>query len=380
MINPVINFYKTKDEAFSFDNSWTNQFYNFKGVQLIPNTQTKYIQATNTLGGVILEDWTVNVVDLCTEVQTNITSKFNVEKLFNSDNGDPQIVWSLQNIVNDFGYNLVYLEITQTLGETFYTNPFLITAIEEDKTSIFHYKENKTDDYQCIGFRTWFRQNSKKTELTTYYEISTETTVTQSIKRSKYKMYQSEVMNVDLLLQLTEILECPYLYVNDTRASLYEAVDIPTLKNNEAFGFVNYSLSFDYRNIYQDSVQEIEVPTTILVNIVPYKSGANYTINTLITLPSGYTSIVYDGSFVKLNTQTGISFTGMSLISGNDYVVSCGNTTTFIVSGEITVGSYYLAVTNGTTEIVYNISDANITFSSYEVLNNIAKPLILNIG
>jgi hypothetical protein len=52
----------------------------------------------------------------------------------------------------DFGYNLIYLEITQAIGETFYSSPFMITEIESEKTSQFHYKQSKDSVFSIHFF------------------------------------------------------------------------------------------------------------------------------------------------------------------------------------------------------------------------------------
>lgn len=220
MTQPIINIYRTKEEAFYFKNSQINRFYSFNGVQLLPFNERKYIQVTNTPDGIDLEDWAVFGVDMCSGVKTDITDSFMVESLTNSDDGAPQLFWSLENVQHDFGVGLIYLEIQQSLGETFYTTPFLLTNEESEKTTQFHYKYKRNDNYQSVSFQTWFRQNTKQTELTTYYEASTKKTVTQAVKTNKIAKYVSELMDIEQLIALSDILENPYLYIDGVRASL----------------------------------------------------------------------------------------------------------------------------------------------------------------
>ncbi|MFS6687567.1 hypothetical protein WHK03_14455, partial [Staphylococcus aureus] len=93
----------------------------------------------DTQGGVALEDWTVKVISVNSgEELGDITSSFMVESLINSTNGNPQIIWSLENIPIDFGWELIYMKITQVSGETFYSQPFKITSIDQEKTSQIH--------------------------------------------------------------------------------------------------------------------------------------------------------------------------------------------------------------------------------------------------
>jgi len=243
VVKPFINIYRTTAEAFYFKNSPANSQYIFTGVQLRPNNSAKYIQITDTPDGINLEDWTVNIVNLCSGIKTDVTDYFMVDSLTNSDNGNPQLYWSLTNVPIDFGYTLVYLEITQTLGETFYRNPFLLTEYESEKTTQFHYKQSKDDVYQSIGIQTYFLEDDKKTDLTTYYEISTNNTVTQTIKTSYIYNFRTELMPKYTLILLTYLLESPVLYADYVRCYLFEAIEIPKKVAQENFTSIEYILS-----------------------------------------------------------------------------------------------------------------------------------------
>jgi hypothetical protein len=250
MTAPVLNLFRSKNEALYFKNSQINGFYVFSGVQLLPNNTIPYVQVTDTPNGLIIEDWDVNAVLLDKETKTDITAYFSVDGLTNSTNGNPQLFWSLTNVPFDFGSNLIYLEITQLLGETFYSQPFLLTDYENEKVTQFHYKEKRTDLFQSIGFRSWFRQSDKKTKLTSYYEASTRNTVTQAVETNKLEKHVSEDMAVDTLIQFTDILESPYLYVNSIRCSLFEAVSIPELTQQENYTNITFVLSPNKNDVY----------------------------------------------------------------------------------------------------------------------------------
>ena len=248
MVAPFINLFRTTNEAFYFKNSQMNTQFIFKGVQLLPNNTAKYIQVTQTPYGIDLEDWQVNIVDLCKGTKTDITDYFFVDSLTNSLDGSPQLFWSLTNVPFDFGYRLIYLEINQSIGETFYSSPFMLTNIENEKTSQFHYKDSKDDVYQSIGLQTWFDEEDKKTELTTYYEVSTKNTVSQAIKTSKLEKFRTELMPKSMLIGLSYLLESPVLYVNYIRCSLFEALDLPEKTAQENFIEVSYTLSPNYKD------------------------------------------------------------------------------------------------------------------------------------
>lgn len=251
MNTPVINVFRSTQEAFYFKNSQQNRFYCFTGVQLLPNNPMPYVQITDTPDGLKLEDWTINAINICTEEKTDVTDYFMVDSLTNSLNGNPQFYWSLTNVPFDFGYELIYLEMTQTLGETFYTNPFLLTDIDSEKTSQFHYRTKKTEPYQSIGLQSWFRQPTRNEELTPYYEASTRNTVTQAIKVNKLEKHFTELMSLDILNHLSDILICPYLYLNSVRISLFEAPKFPELSQQENFGKTEFLVSPNKNDVYQ---------------------------------------------------------------------------------------------------------------------------------
>ena len=255
MNNPVINIFRSTTEAFYFKNSQQNRFYYFTGVQLLPNNTLPYTQVTNTLNGINLEDWTVNVVNICTLEKTNITNYFMVDSLTNSQNGNPQLYWSLTNVPFDFGYELVYLEITQAIGETFYSQPFLLTDTDSEKTSQFHYRAKKTDPYQSIGLQSWFRQITRNEELTQYYEASTRNTVTQAVKVNKLEKHFTELMSLDILNHLSDILISPYLYLNSVRVALFEAPKFPEVTNQENFGKMDFLISPNPNDRYEITQQ-----------------------------------------------------------------------------------------------------------------------------
>ncbi len=254
MTKPVINLYRTLDEALTFKNSPINRLYQFNGVQLLPNNEIPYVQVTNTPLGLNLEDWTVYGVNIRTEVKQDITDSFNVDSLTNSENGNPQLYWSLTNVPIDFGVDMIYLRIEQALGETFYSQPFLLTDLRKDYTTQFHYKERKGDVLQSIGIKSWFRQQKEETELSTYFELSTQLTVTEAIKVNETEIYFTEIMSIDHLKKLAMILRSPYLYIDGYRSYLYKTVDIPDLKANENFAQMSFQVSID-ENIIAEEVE-----------------------------------------------------------------------------------------------------------------------------
>lgn len=223
----------------------------FSGIQLLPNNPSKYIQVTNTPDGINLEDWTVYGVDLCDETKfQDITPSFMVDKLTNSLNGDPQLIWSLTNVPVDFGWDLIYLRIEQANGETFYSNPFKLTAIDSEKTSQIFYKYKRTEDYQSIGAQVWFRSKSLQTNVQSYYETSTENTVTTATQTNRTEFYETEMMSIDNLIKIVNVMKLPYVYLDGIRAYFFTAPEIPKPTSQENFGRMEMNLTLNYSDVY----------------------------------------------------------------------------------------------------------------------------------
>ena len=247
---PVINIFKSLNEAMYFKNSQINTQFVFSGVQLLPNNPIKYIQVTETPNGINLEDWIVKVYSLCGKELGDITNNFMVESLTNSTNGNPQLYWSLQNINQDFGWQLVYLKITQVLGETFYTQPFRLTSIESEKTTQINYKFKESDEIQSLGFNLWYDDEDLLQELTTYYEESTKSWVSAGMEQGYIEMWKTELMHKSVLLKLKEIMGLPYVYINGIRASLKEASETPKKVAQENFAEMTFALNFHPNDVF----------------------------------------------------------------------------------------------------------------------------------
>jgi transketolase C-terminal domain/subunit len=69
----------------------------------------------------------------------------------------------------------------------------MITEIESEKISQFH-KQSKDSVYQSISLQAWYLDSDKKTELTTYYEVSTKNTVSKAIQTTDLDIYRTELL------------------------------------------------------------------------------------------------------------------------------------------------------------------------------------------
>jgi hypothetical protein len=253
----AINLYATKQDALYFKDSQINRFYEFGGIQLLPNNTYTQKSTGIELGNMysvsaysVDDDSYLGMVTITSitedingnEIYANSTSLYADNTTLKVDSyltGD--LYWSV-NSLQDFGNELLYLKFNYN-ENTYYTNPLYITALDEDRVTKFTYKDSESSQYQSIGLKTWFRQKSKQTELTTYYESSTSRTVTQAIKTKSLEMYESEFMSIEDLILTAQILENPYLYIGDTRYYLFESVKLPELTQQENFGKIKFTLA-----------------------------------------------------------------------------------------------------------------------------------------
>jgi hypothetical protein len=250
----AINLYTTKQEALYFKDSQRNSFYEFGGIQLLPNntyTQKVTIALKNPSAISVLkvaDDTVIGSVSYEFNEETNINTIYAASNtiyaannIIRTDSFSNSIFYTSITPTVDFGNELIYLKLDNET--TYYSNPFYITSLDEDRTTNFTYKNLASNNYESIGLKTWFRQKSRQSELTTYYESSTKNTVTQAIKTHNLEMYESEFMSIDDLIMTAEILENPYLYIGSKRYSLFEAVKIPELTQQENFGKIKFTLA-----------------------------------------------------------------------------------------------------------------------------------------
>jgi hypothetical protein len=231
----AINLYTTKTQALYFKDSQRNSFYEFGGIQLIPaQTYTQLFNYSYTITKV--ESFKVSDGSLLNDLTAYIT--------IDTVSSVKYISIDLNNsFPYDYANNLIYLRFTYSGSSYLYSNPFYYTSLDEDRTTKFTYSNNSTYDDLSIGLKVWFRQKSRQSELTTYYESSTKNTVTQAIKTHNLEMYESEFMSIEDLIMTAEILESPYLYIGNKRYSLFEAVKIPELTQQENFGKIKLTLA-----------------------------------------------------------------------------------------------------------------------------------------
>ena len=405
-----IEFYNSKDIALTERLSPQIDFYEVRGIQILPNNNYKYIQTTNSIDGIYLEDWKVFIVEVCSEKQTEITDCFLIENVFKDTNGKNQFTWSLKNIPYDFGFKMVYLKIEQQVGELFYSNLFQITKSDSEKTTRIDYKNNASDTMQSIQLKMWYWQTLKNQELKSYYEVSTKNTVTNVIKSQRYEKWITESISNSLFLKITDIFEYKYVYINLYRCNLFENIEIIEHSGKQNFARNTLKISFNRMDVFNPNEKEKIIslhPEIILKQVVVNGVSAihvfelkNFTPDTL-TFQASQDQITWGSKNLGSTSPQITSFNGVGtwyfriihpeaesnvvilglgdqLVAVDDqYIVSKGSTTDFpVIINDKTVGDVVITdvtdVTNGSVSIVDNgtkiryINDGTIPPSSSE--------------
>lgn len=257
-----INLYSTKEQALSTRYSPNTLFYNYKGIQLLPNNDLPYIQTTNNPDGVELEDWEVFAVSLCGNFRTDITDKFFIEKVFADNNGVSQISWSLTN-VPDLGSGLIYLEVNQLLepsgyGQTWYSNVFQITEDEKGYTSRIDYRDDINDIMNSVQVQMYWWHDKVKREISSYTETSTQKTKTVTSLATQYERWSCRRMDNNLILKIESLFDLTFMYINGYRCYPFEISEIPDLQGQENDVQKEYLLSVDYSDVYDATEEPIE--------------------------------------------------------------------------------------------------------------------------
>ena len=235
----AIKLYTSKTDAFYFKDSQRNRFYEFGGIQLLPANdyfeKFNYPSTSFTSAGA----YKVSDNSLKSNMITNVslyTSPLSIKYLFLSN-------------LPELGNDLIYLKLVDNFSNTYYSNPFYITSLDEDKTIHIEYYDNfneyitEANPGQSTNLKVWFRQKSRQSELTKYYETKTKNTVTQAVKSHDLDMYESEFMSMEDLIMTTDILEKPYLFIDGKRCSLFEAIKLPDLTQQENFGKIKFIIN-----------------------------------------------------------------------------------------------------------------------------------------
>ena len=265
----------TKEAAMAYRNSPQMEFYSFRGVQLLPE-QESYRQRTYASDGISLEGYSsVEVFDICGNLlPSTIDAAFGVVEAFNDPNtGLPQVIWELENVDDDFGDQLIYLRIG--VGDSFYySSPFYLTAVNQEYTAKFYYRNIPTQTYLSIGLNIWYKSPDTSETLTTYDTVSTNVRRTIINKNIEFEYWQTDVIDILIFGRIKKMFSCRDLYLWDytpgelpVRCGMFETFDTPLLEGKENFAEAELTLTFDKNDVLGGDEPTPPPPPPQLINL-----------------------------------------------------------------------------------------------------------------
>ena len=263
---PFIRLYETQEEALCVDVSPYDKAINMNGVQLLPNNTYPYVQVSNNPNGVEVEDWEVHLISLFDNSETDITAYFNVDDVVFDNDGQNQIVWSLLNIPFDFNADFVYMRIDQ-LGQTYYSNPFKLTALDSEYTTRFDYRDDTDSPMQSVQLTTFYREKNIEQDLESYHQINTGITVTATTKTRQFEKWKSRNMSKDNLVNFATMFSYnTFVYANLKRVNLFRPIEIPELTALENWSVIDFFITKIGGANYDPLFVEPELPQDFDIN------------------------------------------------------------------------------------------------------------------
>jgi len=211
--------------------------YNFEGVQLLPNSDYKYIQRTYAPDGINLEINDAVLRDACGNILIEIPAEcFEIIQTFNDPRtGLPQVDWSFLPITSlDFGLQPVYIEFRQAAG-SIYSTPFYLSEDNAEYTSRWDYRNNLEDTMLSTQLFIWFRQKKSDLTLVNYKQIGSGKETNRVSQISKYERWQTGVVDIEVFERFKDMFRNQYVYSDLQGTDLKEAPETPDTEGRENF-------------------------------------------------------------------------------------------------------------------------------------------------
>lgn len=201
-------------------------------LHLKPQDPKPYIQITRspTSLPINIEDLDVYLVD-CNNEEVEINDHVDIFPYLDTNN-IWQIYLRLKYLPLDYGANLVCLKISTQTGivrSGYYSNPFLLTGLDIDKTVRIDYLETR-EPYQglkvfnSVRLRMYRNDYVPGTELTTYYQITKGQNVISRVNKDRRVEWICEKMDSWHWIRLEEALYNSRCYFDFVRNYPAEAL------------------------------------------------------------------------------------------------------------------------------------------------------------
>lgn len=233
-------------------------------------TDEIYTQITNNSDGIAFDnDYSVFVVDCKNTELLDITAKVDIYE-FTDKNGINQIIFSIDSIGQDFGFNPLKLKFSKTTGsDIWYSNELIITDEFLEETTRFDYKSNGyfhgisydiIDIKQSIRLRCFFDRLDNETEVKDYYQITRGNTISTRALFKELSHYKFSTINPFVFRRINILLIHDIIYIDTFRMT-----NKTNVKGSERLGFSNlseaeFSAFIDKSDVYISGLQPVLLP------------------------------------------------------------------------------------------------------------------------
>lgn len=233
------------------------------GIQLLPNNPLPYIQRTNNPEGVEIEDFTVDVIDLCGNIIGDVTGYFHIDNVFTDLNGKPQIDWSLTDVGFDAGDQLIMLKINQgsEFGDIFYTSPFKLTRDGEEFTTRWDYTNIPDQVFLSTQLNVWYRQSNSTMEIRSYNDVVDGKVITADVKLIKFENWKTSIIDRNIFEKFKEIFTNRIIYADLKRVTANTPIETPIIEDIENYFEVDFTVSVYENDTYDPLYVPITPPT-----------------------------------------------------------------------------------------------------------------------
>lgn len=258
----------------------------FRGqLHLLPFDPQPYLQITDSPVSLqIANDATVTLLD-CNGEELNIDDHVDLRSITDT-NGIKQVYIRLKYLPADYGMNLVSLKIVSTISEvvyTYYSNPFLLTSLDYDRTSRVDYRvtrdytdpssdSNYSNLYQGVRLSFYYNRHVDATELDNYYQITKNQDVISNVNENDRIEWMFERADAWHWIRLSKALYRSACYINQTRNYPSEGLELQTREGDTNFSessFVTSPNPSDTINI----IEIIIIPDIIYVPFLASSSA-----------------------------------------------------------------------------------------------------------
>ena len=240
-------------------------------------TDEIYTQISNNSDGIAFDnDYSVFVVDCENTELLDITAKVDIYE-FTDKNGINQVIFTIDSIGQDFGFNPLKLKFIKTTGsDVWYSNELIITDEFLEETTRFDYKSNGyfhgisydiINVKQSIRLRCFFDRLDNETEVKDYYQITRGNTISTRALFKELSHYKFSTINPFVFRRINILLIHDIIYIDTFRMT-----NKTNVKGSERLGFSNlseaeFSAFIDKSDVYISGLQPV---------LLPHYSGLHY--------------------------------------------------------------------------------------------------------